>query len=445
VPRIFEISASPEKSVRLNTNGTGEVTFTVTNVTDTPARGRAVLGPEESPVLKWLELTGDKERMIQPKMSDPFVVKVKIPPGTNPGDYKFRLDAVSVARPDEDSTEGPTVGIPVTLTPPPPKKFPWWIPVAALVIIGAGIVVAFMVMGGDVEVPNLSQKSVSDGEALLTANKLKLGKVENVVGDASQVDRIVKQTPEPKAKVKSGSSVDIQVGVPNEVTVPDLTGKNLADGEAFLRASHLQLGKTDYLIRDTSQIDLIQNQTPKAPGKLPPDSKVDVQVGAAIVVVPPLTGTLEDAVKALTAAHLDQGDITTVTQPGILKPGQVLASKPKSGEQAQSHTRVALTVQAGTVNVPDLKSQNIGTVANFLASNNLTLGTVTGQTFQLIPIAGGRGGFTSQPNFVTTWSPQGTVPVGTAINIGFPGGFRVLPRNAVNSLFSSEILKNSTK
>ena len=117
MPRIFEISASPEKSVPLNTNGTGEVTFTVTNVTDTPARGRAVLGPGNSPVLKWLELTGDKERTIQPKMSDTFVVKVKVPPGTKPGDYKFRLYAVSVVRPDEDYTEGPTVGIPVPLAP----------------------------------------------------------------------------------------------------------------------------------------------------------------------------------------------------------------------------------------------------------------------------------------------------------------------------------------
>jgi cytolethal distending toxin subunit A len=132
---IFDITA-PGDAVSLGPSGTGEIPFTVTNVGASAVRGRAVLGPEKSAVLSWLKLAGEQERLLQPKQTDTFLVKVAVPPGTNAGDYSFRLDIVSVARPDEDSTQGPAIKIPVILAPPPPKPFPWWILAVAAVVIG---------------------------------------------------------------------------------------------------------------------------------------------------------------------------------------------------------------------------------------------------------------------------------------------------------------------
>ena len=381
---IFEITASPEKTVALGTDGTGEVAFTVTNVSGAPVKGRAVFGPEKSTALQWLKLIGEPERLIQPRLSDTFVVKVAVPPGTKVGDYSFRLDAISVARPDEDSTEGPTIAIPVALAAPPPRPFPWWILVAAALAIGALSVAALKLIPGkptpvvnaNVTAPDLSKQNLVDGEVLLTAGKLKLGTVDYVVSDVSNVDLILKQSPAPRAEVPSGSSVDVQVGV-------------------------------------------------------------------AIVAVPHLKGlTLPDAQKALTGAHLDPGEITPANPPGVRTPGQVLDSSPPEGNLVQSHQKVALTVQAGTVTVPSFAGQPLVGAQAILATNNLILGAVTGLPFRTVVTSGFPPRVVVEPNMVSDWSSKGqSVPVGTAINLSFPGGPALVNEKVVNSFSTSKMAR----
>jgi beta-lactam-binding protein with PASTA domain len=444
VAHIFEITSSPEKEVSLNPNGTGQVTFTVTNVTGAPVKARGVLGPEKSPALQWLNLVGEPERIIQPNMSDTFIVQAKVPPGTKPGDYSFRLDAISVARPDEDSTQGPSVGIPITFEAPPPKPFPWWILIAAAVGIAIiGYVALKLIPGNDVAVPDLTQKNVSAAEALLTAQHLKLGHVDNVVADGPKVNLILKQSLAPGSKAAPGSSVDVQVGAPKDSPVPDLSLKNLADGEALLSAQRLQIGTVDNVLTDASKIDLILKQSPAPPQRLPPNSKVDVQVGVAIVVVPRLKGPLQNAQQALKDAHLDLGELTSVNQPGQA-PGQVLDSRPVEGNSVQSHSKIALTVQTGTVKVPDFTGQVLPAAQAILAANNLALGAVTGQPFR--PTAT-QGTFPPQitvvPTTVSDWSSRGqSVPVGTAINLAFPGGYTVVNKSVLSSFATSNMVRS---
>jgi Ricin-type beta-trefoil lectin domain-like/PASTA domain len=216
---IFDVTA-PGDSVSLGPGGTGEIPFTVTNVSASAVRGRAVLGPEKSVALPWLKLAGEQERLLQPKQTDTFLVKVAVPPGTSTGDYSFRLDIVSVARPDEDSTQGPAIKIPVILAPPPPKPFPWWILVVAAVVIGGLSYAAIkLIPGNKVTVPDLRGKTIEQAEALLTPLHLKLGTQTKTPAAPSDVDRIVGQTPaydptNPPLAPPSGS-VDVQVGVAN--------------------------------------------------------------------------------------------------------------------------------------------------------------------------------------------------------------------------------------
>jgi Ricin-type beta-trefoil lectin domain-like/PASTA domain len=216
---IFDITA-PGDAVSLGPSGTGEIPFTVTNVSASAVRGRAVLGPEKSAVLPWLKLAGEQERLLQPKQTDTFLVKVAVPPGTNAGDYSFRLDIVSVARPDEDSTQGPAIKIPVILAPPPPKPFPWWIlAVAAVVIGGLSYAALKLIPGNKVTVPDLRGKTVEQAQALLMPLHLKLGTQTKTPVAQSDVDHIVGQTPayDPKNPTLTppGSIVDVQIGIAN--------------------------------------------------------------------------------------------------------------------------------------------------------------------------------------------------------------------------------------
>lgn len=370
---IFDITASSE-SIKPDSNGAGEIAFTVSNVTDNTVKGRAVLGPEKSPVLSWLKLVGDQERLFPPKKSEQFVVKTNVPAGTKAGKYAFRLDAISVSRPDEDSTEGPSVAIAITLEPVPPKPFPWWILVVAVVVIGL-----------------LSYAAI---------------------------------------KLIPGSSV----------AVPDLSQKNVADAQALLVSQNLKMGTIDNKITDPSMVDLVQSQTPAAATKVSPGSSINVVVGVAIVEVPPLKGkTHADAVQALTNAHLDLGAVTTSSSPGVTVAGQVLDSNPEAGNTEQSHTKIALVEQAGTVAVPDLTGQIWGAAQATLIVHNLAVGAVTGQPYRIVRVGLA---ITTVPNVVSGWSNKGqTVNVGTPINISFPGGTTVYNPRVLQSLSGSQLVK----
>jgi len=307
VDTVFDITVASE-TVQLSTGGTGEASFTVSNKTAGSIRGRVVLAPASPEIAPWLKLQGDSERTFGPNKSEQFVVKVAVPSGTKAGKYNFRLDAVSVARTDNDVIEGPTVGIPVPLAAPnPPVRFHWWWVVAALVVIGALTLVFKLIPGNDVVVPNVVAKNEADADTALTTANLKLGTEQQVITkDLSQIDLIQSQQPAAASKVPAGTPVNVNVAVAI-VTVPPL--KNL---------------------------------------------------------------TYDAAKQALAQVHLTINTVTNVNQPGVTVGGQVLDSNPEAGSQLQSDSSVNLTVQAAFVNVPNLSGLNSFAAMALVAANNLT-------------------------------------------------------------------------
>jgi hypothetical protein len=136
--RVFAITAASER-ISTGGNGSGEITFTVTNSSARPLRGQLRLRPLGSTKGEWLSIAGDAERALSPNATQQVVVKVATPQGVPAGKYQFRLDAISVINPDDDFTEGPTIDLEVKATEAPKKAFPWWIVAAAagaVILIG---------------------------------------------------------------------------------------------------------------------------------------------------------------------------------------------------------------------------------------------------------------------------------------------------------------------
>jgi len=127
---IFAITAASER-VSTRGDGSGEITFTVTNSSARPLRGQLRVRPLGSTKGEWLNIAGETERIFSPNATQQVVVKVVTPPGAPAGKYQFRLDAISVVNPDDDFTEGPTIDLEVKPTEAPKKAFPWWIIAAA--------------------------------------------------------------------------------------------------------------------------------------------------------------------------------------------------------------------------------------------------------------------------------------------------------------------------
>jgi hypothetical protein len=135
--KVFDIT-NASTTIPIDSRGNGQTSYSASNISGAPVRGRARLRSNDTDTLKWLALQGDVERDFGVAQTQQFTIKVAVPPDTPPGDHTFALQVVDVANPDELSDTGPEVSFKVLPTPPKPApKLPWWwwIPVAAVGVI----------------------------------------------------------------------------------------------------------------------------------------------------------------------------------------------------------------------------------------------------------------------------------------------------------------------
>jgi hypothetical protein len=140
----FTVTTAGEK-IQLDGTGAGKAQYTVTNTSAVTLTGRMLAVPQDPAKAEWFSIDGESAREFAPGAAETVVVEVRVPAGTPPKTYSFRLDAVSEANPDEDFTEGPTVSFDVSLPKPPVpwwKKYWWiWVIVGVLLLAIIGVVV----------------------------------------------------------------------------------------------------------------------------------------------------------------------------------------------------------------------------------------------------------------------------------------------------------------
>ena len=100
----FAVTTAGQK-VSLDGQGGAQAQYTVTNMTSVPLKGRLLPVALNSASREWCSVAGDEVREFGPNGVERALVQIRIPGGTPPGTYSFRLDAVSEADPDEDFTE----------------------------------------------------------------------------------------------------------------------------------------------------------------------------------------------------------------------------------------------------------------------------------------------------------------------------------------------------
>jgi len=214
-------------TLKLDSQGRGEVQYTVKNVGAVRIEGKAVLvsiPPNAGPVEKgWVKIDGVSQRVFEAGDTQTFAVKVAVPlkAAPAPGDYTFELDVVNVARPDEGDT-GQRVSFTVKQADKPAgKPFPWWIPVVALVVLLAiGATIWYVLRPKEVNVPDLSKQTQSQATDTLNKAGLSLGNVGHKEASPDYKDRVVAQNPLAKASVPSKSSVDITLGEEKLIVPP---------------------------------------------------------------------------------------------------------------------------------------------------------------------------------------------------------------------------------
>jgi hypothetical protein len=292
--KLFQITL-PEglSTLALDSQGHGTVHYSVKNVSARPIDGRAVLvclpqGDSNNGVQKnWITLDGKAERHFGVNGEDTFTVNIAVPARSPAGTYGYRLDVVSIAKPDEGDSSQPTK---FTVVPaaPPPKKWGLIAAVIAAVLILAGIGIWAATRPKTPTVPNLVGMTVPNATAALTTANLQLNPTQlQVPGSAASVGTVVAQSPAAGTSVTANSSVQISVGVLQKITVPSLVGMSIAQAQQAL-PSGLTLGAQSTLpvYNPSFPVGAVISQSPAAGQSVNPSTAIAVNLNPAQAISP---------------------------------------------------------------------------------------------------------------------------------------------------------------
>ena len=310
--RIFAITAARE-TVTLDNEGRAEVSFTASNTGSKSIAGRAKLVPLGSAKAAWLSLEGEQERNFAKSEAHQLTVHIAVPPGTPVGKYSFRLNIISVENPDDEFTEGPSVSFEVKelTVAQAPARKFPWWIVA---------IAAVVVLGGG-----------------LIAWLL----------------------------------------IPQKVTMPDVVGRPYQEAVKDLNAVKLKPAAKEEKVSGTQKPGIVIEQNPKAKEvvRVGSEVKLVVEVPPATVAVPPAVGQTISKAKKLfkdkDLAYEEAGKRIT----GKFSPGVVVEQNPPEGTNVSPGTKVAVIVEAESVQVPDLMGQSPAQVEPNLKNLQLPLKT----------------------------------------------------------------------
>jgi eukaryotic-like serine/threonine-protein kinase len=337
----FTVTAAGQK-VSLDKTGAAQASFTVTNTSPQDHRGRLLTRPRDPAKPEWFSVVGDAVRSFAPNAAEQVVAQLNVPPGSPPGSYSFRLDAVAEDDPDEDYTEGPSVAFEVAPPPAPgKKKFPWWILIVAAVVllIVIGVVAWLLLRDRPKAIPSVVGQAPAAAQSTLTTAGFTAKTQQVAVNNPAQNGVVVSQAPAAGTKKKKGTEVTLNVG--HMATVPPVRGLPEAAARNALEKAELKADARD-AVAPPQQNGVVIDQAPNAGTLLPPGGVVKIAVGRLTIVpnvvgveVTRAEGVLNNAGLKVTIVRDHRfGVITTIVQD----------QNPPGGVTVPFGTTVAITI-----------------------------------------------------------------------------------------------------
>lgn len=196
-----------------------------------------------------------------------------------------------------------------------------------------------------VKVPNIIGFKLNDAEKELSNHGLILEITDSEFNDTIPLDHIISQAPENGEEVKEGTIVRAMVSNGSlNITVPDLTGKNLEEAISILKSIGLTIGEIADK-EDNSPVGTILSQHPAAGSILPPYGSIKMVASiGAFAIVPNVVGMdVKDATKLL----LNEGfQIEIIEETDIAKgtKGMVLYQYPMPGLKVSRGAEIRLKI-----------------------------------------------------------------------------------------------------
>jgi beta-lactam-binding protein with PASTA domain len=227
----------------------------------------------------------------------------------------------------------------------------WWLwallAFAVLFAVSGGV---YYYVNRSAAVPNLVGLTQAQAEEALDAAGFKAGSVTTTQSlDASQVGKVIGQTPAPNSQLRLIDKVNLTIsGGQKLFAVPDVVGRGQDEARSIMTTAGLQVALSQ-TYSATVPKDAIISQSPPAGERVPYQTTVGltVSLGVQNVTVPGVGGlTRSDAANRLKSANLGSQAVVEYTYAGSAK-GLVFAQYPTAGMQIAPGTIVGLLVSNG--------------------------------------------------------------------------------------------------
>ena len=120
--QLFAFEYPPEwgsdRVAQLSEDRIGELNIRVINIVGFPLRARFSLNVQDEALSNWLTTQEAPEQEFTIGGSQVFTIEARVPLSVQPGDYRFRIDVLDLALPDETLTPSDliTVRVPTCAT-----------------------------------------------------------------------------------------------------------------------------------------------------------------------------------------------------------------------------------------------------------------------------------------------------------------------------------------
>jgi len=204
------------------------------------------------------------------------------------------------------------------------------------------------VHGREVSMPDVAGKSELQARQILRGRGLGL-KIEDRVYSNIPAGSVVRQSPPPNERVKTGQSGHVVLSLgPQRLTIPQLQDRSLRAAQVELLRGGMQLGEISSFYLPTGAPDTVTQQDP-APGTSDitgPHVSLLVSLGPrpAAYVMPELVGLpIGEAQSKLGSAGMRVSKLTPEAAPGATS-GTVMAQSPARGQRIDANSTIELQV-----------------------------------------------------------------------------------------------------
>jgi serine/threonine-protein kinase len=216
----------------------------------------------------------------------------------------------------------------------------------SVAFLSALTAVRFAIQGREVAMPDVVGMKVVQAQQTLQGRGVGM-KVEDRIYNALPVDEVVRQSPAPGSRVKTGQYAHVMLSLgPQKATIPSLVERSLRAARIELLRGGMQLGEISSAYLPVGQDDTVIQQEP-APGTsdlTSPHIDLLVSLGSRPVayVMPEMIGlSLAEAESKLAGTGLKVSKFTLSPIPGTLH-GTVASQNPARGSRVDSSATIEL-------------------------------------------------------------------------------------------------------